>query len=305
MEDTTATSSDAGSSCDVSDSPLGDAQSSVSLPPLKRTISVMDVFPSVGFHIGGPRIEFIRVVATPYGPKTTSSTFDIDAPKDVPLSLRRILTIREEYSSSEKSPSELPENVSYSRAESSAPDVDISPADMKILEPKPIARGLFTGGMLGTAWAAFRTAWCVSDPLNRNLPLRTRLLGMSQGQGLRVATFATFCFSMDTYSGVGAEEKDWSPQQVMAESLELGVTVPQRVHIKQPLTQGSTFTYLGALAGMIASTWKIHRYPGPRVGIVQQLVGSAAIGWFFAVAGQSSSRLGAARSTNEKFAGNN
>ena len=136
-------------------------------------------------------------------------------------------------------------------------------------------------------WAALRAAWWMSDPQHKHLRLGARLLAMPQGQGLRVATFATFLYSTRCFvTHAASGTNDLSLPIIVAEAARYNVTVPQMIHINQLLSQGSNFTYIGALTGMLASTWKIHRYPGPRVGAVQQFVGSAAIGWFWAALGE-------------------
>ena len=110
MEDASGPSSyGTSSSLDGSNSSLADTQSTPGLSPPKRTLSLEELSPSVGSQFGPRRIYFVMVTATPYGPQTTSSTFDFAAFSSVPPHLRRTLLIREEYSSSETSPPEIPE----------------------------------------------------------------------------------------------------------------------------------------------------------------------------------------------------
>lgn len=271
-------------------------------PPHPRQLPVpLEELSHSGPRLSPPQIFFVRVINTPHGPQTTISRSEPADSSSIPPHLKRTLLIREELSSSETSPPELPEITSYSHTVASPSGGGKWPADMKPAEPRPIAQGLHTGGSLGVAWAALRAAWCVSNPLYKQLRAGDRLLEMSQGQGLRVATFATIVVVanrfMDSRAGVN---NDRLPQ-IMAAAASNQFTFPQMIQIEQPHHQGTTFTCLGALVGVLASTWKIHRYPGPRVGAVQQIVGSAAVGWFWAAAGQTSYRLSTFRYTNAKL----
>ncbi|KAI4123662.1 MAG: hypothetical protein LQ347_006067 [Umbilicaria vellea] len=294
IEDATAPSSNGIPSVDASDSSPANAQSSIPSPgpsTPKRTFSLQELSESVGPQLRPPQIVFVRVINTPKGPQTTRSeltptTFDL-----IPPNLRRTIFIREEYSSSETSPPEIPEDVKYTHTVSHPPGPENLQADILSLEMNPLAQGLNTGGTIGVAWAVLRAAWCVSDPLYKHLRPGNRLLVMSQGQGLRVAAFAAVFFGLKrlplSFTGIN----NYDLPQLTADAANIEVTIPQLIRIKEPFFVGTSFTYVGALAGVLASTYKLHRHSGPRIGTVQQVVGSAAIGWFWAALGQSKSRL--------------
>lgn len=306
MDDATEPLSDERPSVDASDSFSANAQSSIT-PPCpsvpKRTFLLHELSHYLGPRLSAPQVVFVRVINTPDGPQMAMSKLKHTTFDSLPLHLRRTILIREEYTSSETCPPEIPETIKYSHTVFDPPGGENLQADIKPVKMNPIAQGLDTGGTLGVAWAVLRAAWCASDPLYKDLRLRDRLSVMSQGQGLRVATLAAAVCGLHHLALSAAGTNDYSLPQMTADAANGKLTVPQIIQVKQPIIVGTTFTYLGALAGVLASTYKLHRHAGPRIGAVQQIVGGAAIGWYWAALGQARSRLHSFQETNGKVRG--
>lgn len=285
MDDATEPLSDERPSVDASDSFSANAQSSITPGPSvpKRTFFLQELSHHFGPQLSEPQVFFVRVINTPDGPQMAWSE-------------RR-------PTSSKPCPPDIPEAIRYTHAVFDPPGDENLQADIKPVKINPIAQGLLGGGSLGVAWAALRAAWCVSDPLNKDFRLRNRLSVMSQGQGLRVATFAAAVWGLH-HLALSADGTNYhSVPQKTVDAADGKLTVSQIILVQQPLIVGTTFTYLGALAGVLASTYKLHRRAGPRIGAVQQIVGGAAIGWFWAALGQASSRMYSFVGTNGKVRG--
>lgn len=232
MEDATEPSSDGIPSVDALDTSSTNAQSSIpsaspSVP--KRLVSLQELFDSRGPQLSPPQIVFVRVINTSQGPQTTTSELKLTHFDSIPPHLRRTLLIREEYISPETFPPEIPTAVKYTLTVSHSPGGENLQGDMKSVKMNPIAQALNTGGTLGAAWAVLRAAWCVSDPLYKDLSPGNQLLVMSQGQGLRVAAFAAvFCGLNHLHdSAAGANNYDLPP--LTAEAANLKLTLPQTI----------------------------------------------------------------------------